>query len=156
MVRVAHKQALEAVQEVPIEECESFLARARSPSRGVGLQACGHHPERRVVREEVERVEGPCTDNHTTAGQLVRGSVVAEHGVSIVGASRQFEGSSKSGLSRSKSQAGMSSRRLRSTLRRGDARVDRGATEGSSSGHCGSSQKVSQNSCPKQRRSGSR
>ena len=113
-----------------------LLGKSPIPLGGFGFQACDHHPEHRGVREEAGGGEG-ATNHDVTAGRFFRSSLVPEQGFPVAGASRQPQGSTECGLSRSESQAHLSPGRLRSTLRRRDARVDRGATEGSPSGDSG-------------------
>ena len=74
-------------------------------------------------------VWGSCTDTSAIPGRF-RSPSVAKHGFAIAGSSRQFEGSSWFGLARSKPQAGVPSGGFCAPLRRGDARVDGVATEG--------------------------
>ena len=120
----------------PGERVRVILGKSPFPSGGAGFQACDHHPKHRVFREKVGGIEG--TTNHdVTAGRFFRSSPFAGQGGSVAGTSRQLQDSPECGLSRSKSQAHMSPGRVRSTLRRRDARVDRGATEGSPGGHSG-------------------
>ena len=79
-------------------------------------------------REEVDRVEGPITDS-TTAGQRIGSPPVVQHGVSITGSDRQYEGQC-----RAESQADLPSGRFCAPLRRRDVGMDAITPEGSASG----------------------
>ena len=101
-----------------------------SPDR-VDTVECRGRRRGATVGDTSSRVGAPpvssCCSRHVS-----RGGEVASSGGTIV----EGEGRWPS-PHRPESQVGVSSGRLCSTVRRGDARVDRGSTERSSSGHCG-------------------
>ena len=112
----ARQQAAPLSPQDNFAQCESFLERARkreAAARELVLQA-----QTELTRLSAEVVEGE-QRLATLRAELERGTVVEGEG------------------NRPEPQAGLSSGRLHPTMQRGDARVDRGRTEGSSSGHCG-------------------
>ena len=135
ILRTALKRAQKDAQVLPVEvqirEREAFIERARKRIGGQVVRSA----ESGRSGEEVDRVEGTCTDT-SAAGQF-RSRSVAAHGFAITGSSRQLTGSSCSGQAKSKPQARVPQGGFCAPLRRGDARVDGVATEGLANGGYG-------------------
>ena len=140
MVRNAYKRALEAVRGTPIDvqvkECESFLARARShleelDSKRATIIQNIESSEKRLEELRAQQTMTSPPDASSEVHQL-RGRVAQLQ--AQVDNLRTFPSADCQGPNPKRT---CSPGRVRSSLRRRDARVDRGATEGSPGGHSG-------------------
>ena len=140
-LRSAHKRAQEEVQGVPVDvqikECESFLARARAHSEE--LDSKRTNVIQNITMSEKRLAELKFLSQAAPADQEKRGrsTAVERDGFPVTGADRKFAFRSnlRQPFRRSSAEADVPSRRICSSVRRGNGGMDGGATQRSSSCH---------------------